>query len=106
MAVAICKPGLRKLAQRLAAHHMPTEKELENAVTQLFPNSADKKEDDVRLLMEKYMMYKENYMKHLQFDSKLENLSKFSIFAPHLTATFSLSWRDRTRPTRDGVHPV
>ena len=87
--VAISKPGLRKLAQRLAAHFTVTEKELENGVTQLFPNSRDKKEGDMRLLMEKYMVYKRNYMKHLHFDSKLENLSKFSILPQHLTATFS-----------------
>ena len=67
------------MAQRLAVH-FEDEASLENALTQLFPNSTDENEGDVILLMmEKYMLYKKNYMKHLQFDPGLENLSKFSI---------------------------
>ena len=67
------------MAQRLAVH-FEDEASLENALTELFPTSTEENEDDVSLLMmEKYMMYKKNYMKHLQFDPELENLSKFSI---------------------------
>ena len=66
------------MAQRLAVYHT-NEASLENALTQLFPTSNDETENDVSLLMEKYMLYKKNYMKHLQFDPELENLSKFSI---------------------------
>ena len=39
----------------------------------------------MRSLIEKYTMYKKRYMKNLQFDPQLENLSKFS-FLP--TNTF------------------
>ena len=66
------------MAERLAVH-FENEASLENAITQLFPTLTDENEDDVSvLMMEKYMMYKKNYMKHLRFDPDLENLSKFS----------------------------
>ena len=62
----------------MLAHEMG-EESLDNALTQLFPTSTKKIEDHVNLLVEKYMTYKKNYMKQLQFDPELENLSKFSI---------------------------
>ena len=68
------KPGLQRLAQRLAVYHK-NEESLENVLTQLFPTSTYKMEDDVVLLMEKYTMYKNNYMKQLQFQPELDNLS-------------------------------
>ena len=70
------KPGLQRLAQRLAVYHKD-EESLENALTQLFPTSTYKMKDDVRLLMEKYTMYKNNYTKQFQFQPELDNLSKF-----------------------------
>ena len=57
---------------------------LEKDLMELFPTSTDKKEDDVRMLMEIYMMYKKNYMKHLQFDSGKNNRSKLSSFSHHI----------------------
>ena len=66
-------PGLRMLAHEMG------EESLDNALTQLFPTSTNKIEDDVNLLVEKYMTYKKNYMKQLQYDPKLE--SKFSILS-------------------------
>ena len=74
-------PGLRILANEMTVHHDMIEESLDNALTQLFPTSTDKNKDDVSLLMEKYTMYKKNYMKQLQFDPELENLSKFSILS-------------------------
>ena len=68
-------PGLRILAHKI------DEESLDNALAKLFPTSTNKIEDDVNLLMEKYMTYKKNYMKQLQFDPELENLSKFSILS-------------------------
>ena len=67
------------MAQRLSVYQKD-EESLENEVMQMFPILTDEKEDGVSLLMEKYIMYKKDYMKHLQFDPALENLSycKFS----------------------------
>ena len=67
------------MAQRLAVYQKD-EESLENEVMQMFPISTDETKNDVSLLMEKYMLYKKDYMKHLQFDPALENLTycKFS----------------------------
>ena len=70
------------MAQRLAVYQKD-EESLENEVMQMFPILTDETENDVRLLMEKYMLYKKDYMKHLQFDPALENLNycKFSFLS-------------------------
>ena len=45
------------------------------ALQQMFPNSAEK-EDEVKSLMKKYHKYKREYVKHLGFNPKEENLSR------------------------------
>ena len=96
-------PGLRILANEMAVYHDMSEESLDNALTQLFPTSTGKNKDDVSLLMEKYMMYKTSFMKHLQFDPKLKNHSKFSILSSNLSDSFP-SCHERPRPTRDCLH--
>ena len=46
------------------------------ALQQMFPNSADEKEDEVQSLTEKYHKYKKGYVKHLGFNPEEENLSR------------------------------
>ena len=62
------------MAQRLSVYQKD-EESLENEVMQMFPILTDETENDVSLLMEKYTLYKNDYMKHLQFDPALENLT-------------------------------
>ena len=52
-------------------------KQLYNAIQQMFSPSADPSGDELRLSMEEYIKYKKRYVKHLQFDPDLQNLSKF-----------------------------
>ena len=49
---------------------------LQNALRQFFPSSTGSKEVELRTLMEEYIKYKKRYVKHLQFDPDLKNLSK------------------------------
>lgn len=76
----------------MAIYHDMSEGLLDNALTQSFPTSPDKNKDDVRFLTEKYIMYKKNYMKQLQFDPELENLSKFSIMSSDSIGFLQLLW--------------
>ena len=52
-------------------------KQLYSAIQQMFSPSADPNGDELSLLMEEYIKYKKIYVKHLQFDPDLQNLSKF-----------------------------
>ena len=61
-------------------------KQLYNAIQQMFSPSADPSGDELRLSMEEYIKYKKRYVKHLQFDPDLQNLSKFSFYR-HLCKT-------------------
>ena len=49
---------------------------LQNAIRQFFPSLAGTKEAELRTYMEEYIKYKKSYVKHLQFDPDLKNLSK------------------------------
>ena len=49
---------------------------LQNALRQFFPSSAGTKEVELRTHMEEYIKYKKSYVKHLEFDPDLKNLSK------------------------------
>ena len=42
----------------------------------------------MRSLIEKYTMHKKRYMKNLQFDPQLENLSKFFFLPTYFTDSF------------------
>ena len=52
---------------------------LYDALQQMFPFSADDREDEVKSLTEKYHQYKRKYVKHLGFNPKEENLSKCNL---------------------------
>ena len=47
----------------------------------------DPRENMPRLLMEGYIEYKKRYVKHLQFNPAIQNLSKF-LFPQHFCHTF------------------
>ena len=49
---------------------------LQKALQQMFLSPADPKNEGLRLTMEKYIKYKKRYVKHLQFDPDIQNLSK------------------------------
>ena len=55
------------------------EERLQKALQQMFSEPADPKDEGLRLSMEEYIKYKKRYVKHLQFDPDLQNLSNFSI---------------------------
>ena len=86
------QPGLHILAHELARYDKQKKISLENALTQLFPTPTEKKKDNVRSLIEKYTTHKKRYMKNLQFDPQLENLSKFSPNQHILPNLFQLPW--------------
>ena len=50
---------------------------LNDALQQMFPASADVREDEVQSLTESYHKYKREYVKHISFNPKDENLSKY-----------------------------
>ena len=53
------------------------EERLQKAIQQMFSAPADPKDDGRRLSIEEYIKYKKRYVKHLQFDPDIQNLSKF-----------------------------
>ena len=53
--------------------------QLQKALQQMLSPNPDQKEDDLRLLMDKYIKYKKGYVKHLQFNPDNQNLSEFFI---------------------------
>ena len=55
------------------------EEPLQEALQQMFSEPVDPKDEGLRLSMEEYIKYKKRYVKHLQFDPDLQNLSNFSI---------------------------
>ena len=71
-------PGLRALTRRLDEYNEGLD--LGSELEQLF--STPMKEDDkfLRLLTERYMNYKVNYVKHLLFNPDTQNMSKLIIF--------------------------
>ena len=63
-----------------------------NAFQQMFSTLADPKQDGLyKLSMEKYTKYKKSYIKHLQFNPEVKNLSKFSISSASLYKLFTSS---------------
>ena len=72
------------------------------ALRQMFPTSANKKEDEVKTLTESYHKYKREYVKHLFFNPHDDNLSKyFSVVSQFL---FIFSNYTGTRTTGGSVH--
>ena len=68
---------------------------------QMFPNSADKKVDRVKSFTESYHKYKRNYVKHLGFNPKEENLSKCNLSSSFSSAS---SFCAGACTTRGSVH--
>ena len=72
--------GLHTLTEELGPYAWRSQSEskerFEVALQQMFPTSAETKEDTVKSLSEKYHQYKREYVKHLGFNPKEENLSK------------------------------
>ena len=58
------------------------EERLQKAIQQIFFAPADPKDDALRLSIEEYIKYKKRYVKHLQFDPDLQNLSKLFFPTP------------------------
>ena len=52
---------------------------LEITLQQMISPAANPKEDVLKLVTSEYIKYKQSYVKHLQFDPDLQNLSKFFI---------------------------
>ena len=73
--------GFQTLGLELAKYTAVDAKQLQNA---LFPPPRDFKVGGLILSTEEYIKYKKSYVKHLQFDPILPNLSKFS-FLQHPT---------------------
>ena len=46
------------------------------ALQQMFPTSTEEKVDEMKPLTDSYHKYKREYLKHLSFNPKEENLSK------------------------------
>ena len=47
---------------------------------QMFPMPTEKRKDAMKLLSDRYVNYKHNYVKHLLFSPDRQNLSEFSQF--------------------------
>ena len=65
------------------------EEHLQKAIQQAFSAPADPKDNGLRLSIEEYIKYKKRYVKLLQFDPDIQNLSKF-LFLEHLCKSESL----------------
>ena len=52
------------------------EEPLQKALQQMFSEPADPKSEGLKLTMEEYIKYKKRYVKHLQFNPNLTNLSE------------------------------
>ena len=59
------------------------EERLQKAIQQMFSAPADPKDDGMKLSIEEYIKYKKRYVKNLQFDPDIQNLSKL-FFSQHL----------------------
>ena len=59
---------------------------LQKALWQILSSQEDPKANGLRLSIAEYIKYKERYVKHLQFDPNLHNLSKFQ-FPQHFRNT-------------------
>ena len=57
-----------------------SEESLQVALQQMFLNSADEKEDEVKSFTESYHKYKGEFLKHICFNPENENLSKLFVY--------------------------
>ena len=70
-----------------AVHRTAIDEEaLQKSFRQIFSSSANPNDDGLRLSTEEYIKYKKRYVKHLQFDPDIQNLSKFSTHFYSFTA--------------------
>ena len=65
------------------------------ALQEMFPASAEEKEDKVQSVTESYHKYKREYVKHLSFNPEEENLSKCILEIPIFICFQLLCWNMR-----------
>ena len=70
-------------------------------IQQMFPTPTKEEEDGAKSFMESYHKYKREYVKHLSFNPKEENLSKCILAYP---SSFASSFCAGTCATGGSVH--